>query len=77
MFTIYRQKDMICDNVEYDSMGRLRFANMSISSLAEKYGTPLYLYDEERIRENCRAYTSAAKDAFFGRSKILYASKAA
>ena len=68
---------MICDNVEYDSMGRLRFANMSISSLAEKYGTPLYLYDEERIRENCRAYTSAAKDAFFGRSKILYASKAA
>ena len=72
-----RQREMICDNVEYDSTGSLRFADMSISSLAEKYGTPLYLYDEAKIREHCRAYISAAEDAFLGRAKVLYASKAA
>ena len=77
MLTTDRQREMICDNVEYDSAGRLRFANMSVQSLAEKYGTPLYLYDEARIRERCREYISAAEDAFLGRTRLLYASKAA
>ena len=50
---------------------------MPLLPLAEKYGTPLYLYDEERIRNRCRTYISAVRSAFGSRGKVLYASKAA
>ena len=69
---------MICENLARDKDGRLTFAGMDLTALAERYGTPLYIYDEERARERCRTYLSAAKDAFGdGRCQVLYASKAA
>ncbi|MBQ5724738.1 MAG: diaminopimelate decarboxylase, partial [Clostridia bacterium] len=45
--------------------------------LAKKHGTPLYLMDEDRIRERCRTYTCAMRDAFGDDARPLYASKAA
>lgn len=56
--------------------GALCFAGHDTAKLAEKYGTPLYLMDEGRIRDNCRMYLHAFKDAFGERGKVLYASKA-
>ncbi len=52
----------------------LYFGNFDTVELAQKYGTPLYVMDEQRIREMCRVY----RDAFqaYGDSCILYASKA-
>ena len=43
---------MICSNVEIKD-GVLYFASQNTVELAKKYGTPLYLMDERRIRENC------------------------
>ena len=43
--------------------------------LAEKYGTPLYIMDEVLIRENCRRYKDALKNAYPA-GEILYAGKA-
>ena len=68
---------MICENISRDDDGELCFAGMKLTPLAQKYGTPLYLYDEERIRERCRTYISAVTKAFSGKGKVLYASKAA
>ena len=68
---------MICDNLERDTDGALLFAGCSLAPLAKKYGTPLYLYDEAKIREKCRAYTSSIADFFGGRGRVMYASKAA
>lgn len=68
---------MICENLSRNEKGELCFAGMELSPLAQKYGTPLYLYDEERVRERCRTYTGAVNDAFGGNAKVLYASKAA
>lgn len=68
---------MICENISYNVKNELCFAGVALSALSEKYGTPLYLYDEERIRERCRTYLSSVNKAFFGRGKVLYASKAA
>ena len=50
---------------------------MPLLSLAKEYGTPLYLYDEDRIRNRCREYLTAVKEAFDGNAQVLYASKAA
>lgn len=72
-----RKNDMICENLSRSESGELCFAGMALSPLAKLYGTPLYLYDEERIRERCRTYKAAVVSAFDGRGKVLYASKAA
>ena len=44
------------------------------AALAEEYGTPLYVMDEEYIRGVCGEYTSALKE--YGDGLICYASKA-
>lgn len=68
---------MICSNLSVREDGQLLFAGQDTAALAATYGTPLYLMDEDRIRERCRTYLSAADKAFDGRARILYASKAA
>lgn len=68
---------MICENLSIDENGRLLFAGQDTVSLAARYGTPLYLMDENRIRERCRTYLTAVKQAFGQNAKVLYASKAA
>ena len=45
---------MICDNLSVNKKGHLTFAGFDTVELAEKYGTPLYLMDEEKIREKVR-----------------------
>ena len=71
------KEEIICKNITRDKSGELCFADMPLTALAQKYGTPLYLYDEARIRERCRTYLSAVREAFGSRSRVLYASKAA
>ena len=67
---------MLCANIAVNGEGRLTFAGQDTTLLAQKFGTPLYLLDEDRIRENCRAYTQAFSRLFPAGSKVLYASKA-
>ena len=67
---------MICNNISIVD-GILHFAGQDTTKLAKKHGTPLYLMDEEKIRENCRQYKTAL-DEFYGNGALaLYASKAA
>lgn len=77
MVVIKEKNGMICENLSRNENGELCFAEMPLSPLAATYGTPLYLYDEARIRERCRTYLTAAREAFDGRCRVLYASKAA
>ena len=77
MLDVLEKQEMICSNLSVSPEGHLLFAGVDTLELAEKYGTPLYLMDEQRIRERCRTYLTAAADAFHGKAKILYASKAA
>ena len=65
---------MICDNIT-SANGHLRFAGRDTVELAERYGTPLYLMDEGRIRHNCRVYRENM-DRLFPAALPLYASKA-
>ena len=68
---------MLCNNISINKNNHLAFAHMDTVELAEKYSTPLYLMDENRIRFNCRAYTSAMRECFGDNCLVLYASKAA
>ena len=68
---------MICENLRRNSDGELCFANIPLSRLKRQYGTPLYLYDEARIRHNCRVYLDAVREGFGETARVMYASKAA
>ena len=67
---------MICDNITTAANGHLLFAGQDTVDLAKQYGTPLYLMDEDRIREKCRIYTAAFRKHFGDKARPLYASKA-
>ncbi len=67
---------MIHSNISILENGHLAFSGVDVVELAETYGTPLYITDENRIRENCRKY-KAAVEKYFGKESLpLYASKA-
>lgn len=68
---------MICNNINVNEDGILTFAGYNTVELAKKYGTPLYLMDENKIREKCRIYVNAMNKYFDGKGKAFYASKAA
>lgn len=68
---------MICTNLSVNEQGHLCIAGRDTVELAEKYGTPLYVFDEDRIRERCRTYQTALAEAFGEKACALYASKAA
>lgn len=74
---VIENKEMICENLKRNSDGELCFADMPLSILAKQYGTPLYLYDEARIRHNCRVYLDAVREGFGEDARVMYASKAA
>lgn len=67
---------MIADNLSVGANGHLYFAGQDTVALAEKYGTPLYLMDEARVRYNLRLYTKTFREVMPAGSKVLYASKA-
>ena len=67
---------MIHSNITALDNNHLAFSGVDVVDLANKYGTPLYLIDENRIRENCRKYKSAVVKHFGENSLPLYASKA-
>ena len=68
---------MLSSNITRDGRGVVCFAGQSVDALAAKFGTPLYLMDEERIRANCRMYRAALDESFGPGAKAIYAGKAA
>src|SRR5699024_4463190 len=71
-----RKRNMICDNISVSKEGHLLFAGQDTVELAARYGTPVYLMDEDKIRENCRKYKKAFSKSFGSSGSVLYASKA-
>ena len=67
--------DLICENLSVKG-DRLLFAGQDTVALAEKYGTPLYLMDEDRIRNRARVYRDTLRECFGDKGHALYASKA-
>ena len=64
------------DCLNINSSGHLTIGGCDTVELAKKYGTPLYVLDENVIRENCRSYVRSFKKFYNGNGMPLYASKA-
>ncbi len=57
-----------------DEFGVVKLGGCSLLDLAKKYGTPLYVYDEETIRDICKDYKNAF--ASYPDVQPMFASKA-
>lgn len=66
----------ICKNISENEKGELLFAGVNTVELAKKHGTPLYVMDENRIREVCSSFRDSIRKNFGSKGRILYASKA-
>ena len=67
---------MLSSNITVGANGHLYFGGQDTVALAKEYGTPLYLMDEIRVRDNMRMYLKAFAEHFGPGSQPLYASKA-
>ncbi len=66
---------MLHENLSVNEKGHLCIAGRDTVELAEKYGTPLMVMDEERIRRNMRIYKNAMEKHFGYGAYPSFASK--
>ncbi|MBU0579678.1 MAG: diaminopimelate decarboxylase [Candidatus Margulisbacteria bacterium] len=59
---------------EINTKGHLSIGGCDTCDLAQQFGTPLYVLDEETIRTNCQNYISAF-EKHLPQTKIIFASK--
>ncbi|TJZ97080.1 diaminopimelate decarboxylase family protein, partial [Actinacidiphila oryziradicis] len=51
--------------------GDVTVSGVSLAEAADRFGTPLYVLDEQEVRDRCRTYRAA-----FPEADVLYAAKA-
>ncbi|MGI5875266.1 MAG: diaminopimelate decarboxylase [Dethiobacteria bacterium] len=61
--------------MKVNKQGHLEIGGCDTVELATKFGTPLYILDEDMIRENCLRYLQALHQ-YYPHGKIVYAGKA-
>ena len=66
---------LLHENYSVNEKGHFAINGHDTVELAEKFGTPLYVIDEDKVRKMCRTYKNAVSK-HFENSDILYASKA-
>ncbi len=67
---------MLYHNLSVNAAGHLAIAGIDACELAEQFGTPLYVLDEDQVRANCQTYVKAMREHLPQGSMPLYASKA-
>lgn len=66
---------MLHGTMKINPKGHLEIGGCDTVTLAKKFGTPLYVIDEELLRQNCRAFYNGFKKDYPG-NEVIYASKA-
>ena len=64
------------DNLSINEQGHLTIGQHDTVELAKKFGTPLYVLDEDLMRQNCRDYKNALDSEYPTGGLILFAGKA-
>ena len=67
---------MLTPNLTVNAEGHLCIGGADTVTLAKTHGTPLYVMDENMIRENCRGFARVISEEYGGNGLICFASKA-
>ncbi|NQW23255.1 MAG: diaminopimelate decarboxylase [SAR202 cluster bacterium] len=63
------------DTAEIDAQGQLILGGCKATDLAEEYGTPVYIFDEDTLRGRCRSFIGEFRK-LYPATNVSYASKA-
>ncbi len=66
----------VSENLDVNEQGHLTIGGVDVMTLKEKYGTPLYVMDEDMIRSHLRTYRNALDTYYGGNGLCQFASKA-
>lgn len=66
----------VSDCISVNEKGHLTIGGADTIELAEKYGTPAYVFDENEIRNNLREFKKSIDENYGGNGLVVYASKA-
>ena len=66
----------VSDHLDVNKAGNLTIGGVDTVALAKKYGTPLYVMDEDLIRKHCRSFKQSMDKFYQGKGLVCYASKA-
>lgn len=66
--------DVLPEEAAVDEAGVLHLGGVSVTELAERFGTPLYVYDEAGLRRQIRRFVDGLS-ARWPNSEVLFASK--
>lgn len=64
------------ETLKINAKGHLEIGGADTVELVKKFGTPLYVFDEEYIRRMMRVYRDTLAQEYEGKGLVLYASKA-
>lgn len=64
------------DCLNVNEKGHLTIGGCDTVELAKEFGTPLYVMDENTIRNNCKSYVNSIQNYYNGNGLPTYASKA-
>ena len=64
------------DTLKINDKGHLEIGGMDAVEIAKKFGTPIYVFDEQHIRNMMRVYKNIIDRDYSGNGIVLYASKA-
>lgn len=67
---------MLYENLGLNDQGHLTVGGLDTVQLAEEFGAPLYVLDEDRLRANCQTYVQAMATWMPADSMPLFAGKA-
>jgi len=67
---------LVSDCLNTNTFGHLTIGGCDTIELAQTFGTPLYVMDEDKIRNTCKMYRSSIDKYYNGKGMPLYASKA-
>lgn len=65
----------IAENLSVNEKNHLVIGKNDTVELAEKFGTPLYVLDDDMFRKNCKTYKNAIDKYYNGHGLVLYANK--
>jgi diaminopimelate decarboxylase len=66
----------VSKNLSVNEKGNLAIGGVDTVDLAKKYQTPLYVMDEDLIREHCKSFKKSIDSYYGGAGLVCYASKA-
>lgn len=66
----------VSENLNVNEKGHLTIGGIDTVDLAAEYGTPLYVMDEQTVREACRRFKNSIDKYYDGKGLVCYASKA-